>query len=286
MAKIVDLLAGNPSLSFEFFPPKTDEAQLALEVTLSQLATVDPTFVSVTYGAGGTVFDRTHDVVVDISRRQRFPAMPHLTCVGHTRAELRGLLDAYASQGIDNVLALAGDPPADGSEPAGDFRYAVELVELIREHPHDFSIGVAAFPEVHPRSSDRVADRSRLVEKLAVADFAITQFFFDADDYFSMVAELAELGNTAPVIPGIMPVLNTVSARRFSAMNGARVPEEFFARLEATDDPVERFALAVEQAAGLSRRLLSGGAPGLHYYCLNRSDAVLAILDDVGIART
>lgn len=283
MTKIVDLLASEPSISFEFFPPKTDGAQRTLEKALTELASVEPTFVSVTYGAGGTVFDRTHDVVIEISHSQRFPAMPHLTCVGHTRAELVGLLDAYADAGVDNVLALAGDPPADGSEPGGDFRYARELVELIREHDHDFSIGVAAFPEVHPRSTDRRADRQRLAEKLAVADFAITQFLFDAADYRRLVDELDEFGNTAPVIPGVLPVLNTASARRFSAMNGVATPDQFFERLDATDDADMRLAAAVEQATALSRQLLAEGAPGLHFYCLNRADAVLAVLAELGL---
>src|ERR1051325_349764 len=162
MARIGDLLATRPTLSFEFFPPKDDEMERALDKAVGELAELRPSFVSVTYGAGGSTRERTRDVVVRINREQAFPAMAHLTCVGHTRADVARLLDEYAANGVENILALGGDPPADGSDPGGEFAYAIELVELVRAHPAGFSVGVAAHPELHPRSTSREEDRRQL----------------------------------------------------------------------------------------------------------------------------
>jgi methylenetetrahydrofolate reductase (NADPH) len=282
MAKIRDLIDAGPTLSFEFFPPKTDDAQRALEKTLAELAETRPSFVSVTYGAGGSTRERTRDLVVDICRHQEFPAMPHLTCVGHGRADLVSLLDDYRAQGVENVLALAGDPPADGSDPGGDFGYASELVELVRERD-GFSVGVAAHPEVHPRSSDRASDRVHLAAKLAMADFGITQFFFHAEDYLRLRDELASLGCDRPVLPGVIPVVNPTSVRRFAVMNGARVPEDLWSRLEAADAPAERLRIAVDQCAGLVTELVEAGVPGIHLYTLNQSAAALAVIEQAGL---
>lgn len=285
--KIGDLLAAGPTLSFEFFPPKTDEAERQLEKTIHELAPLRPSFVSVTYGAGGSTRDRTRDIVVHVNREQSFPAMPHLTCSGHTRAEVTALLDEYARAGVHNILALAGDPPADGSDPGGDFTYAIELVELVRAHPGDFCIGVAAHPELHPRSGgDRAADRRHLADKLAVADFAIAQFFFKADDYLRMIDELAALGCTRPILPGIMPpgASPLSGLKRMAGMNGSVIPPALLARLEAVaDDPAALRDIGVEVATDLSRRLLDSGAPGLHLYPLNRSASVRRIVDNLGI---
>lgn len=277
MAKIGELLAAGPTLSFEFFPPATDESLRALEKTLDELADLEPSFVSVTYGAGGSTRDRTRNLVVGINTNRRFPAMPHLTCVGHTRADVARLLDEYRAAGIENILALAGDPPADGTDPGGDFRYAVELVEFVREHG-DFSIGVSAFPEVHPRSADRRADRRHLAAKLALADFAITQFFFDAADYARMIDELGELGEHTPVLPGVIPVLAPGRVRRFCEMNGTRVPEAFFARLDELPSDEARLDHAVGQAVDLCNELVELGAPGIHFYTLNRAEATVRIV--------
>ena len=275
-AKIGDLIAAGPTVSFEFFPPKTDEGRTQLGRCLDELAVVDPSFVSVTYGAGGTDRDLTRDLVVEINGKRDYPAMPHLTCIGHTRADLEAMLDDYARSGIHNILALAGDPPADGSPAAGDFTYASELVELVRSRG-DFSVAVAAFPEGHPRSATLAEDRRRLADKLALADVGITQFFFRAGDYFSMVDDLARLGCDTPVLPGIMPMLNPEVIRRFATMNGAYFPDELAAKVSdaAAED---RITIAVEAAVALSDELVAGGVPGLHLYCLNRSSAVLAIL--------
>jgi len=285
--KIADLLAAGRTLSFEFFPPKTDEAERQLEKTIHELATLRPSFVSVTYGAGGSTRDRTRDIVVEVNRTQPFPAMAHLTCSGHTRAEITGLLDEYAEAGVRNILALAGDPPADGSDPGGDFSYATELVELVRAHPGDFSIGVAAHPELHPRSEgDRAADRRFLAAKLAAADFGVTQFFFEADDYLRMVDELDALGCSVPVLPGIMPPGGSSLAglKRMATMNGSVIPAALLDRLEASADDADAMRdIGVEVATDLAQRLLDAGAPGLHLYALNRSASVLRIVDVLGL---
>jgi methylenetetrahydrofolate reductase (NADPH) len=288
--KISDLLSAGPTLSFEFFPPKSDEAERQLEKAIHELATLHPSFVSVTYGAGGSTRARTRDIVIDVNRSQPFPAMPHLTCAGHTRAQITELLDEYAAAGIHNILALAGDPPADGSDPGGDFTYATELVDMVRAHPGDFAIGVAAHPELHPRSAgDREADRRWLAAKLAVADFAITQFFFEIDDYLRMIDELAVLGSSTPVLPGIMPpgAAPLTGLKRMADMNGSVIPPPLLERLEASaDDPQALRAIGVEVATDLSARLLEAGAPGLHLYALNRSESVLRIVDGLGIRPT
>ncbi|MGI9576929.1 MAG: methylenetetrahydrofolate reductase [Microthrixaceae bacterium] len=285
---IADALAAGPTLSVEFFPPKTDKGLANLEGTIDDLVELtapdgdapELSFVSITYGAGGSTRDRTRDLVVKVNSERAFPAMPHLTCMGHTRGEIDDLLADYASQGVRNVLALAGDPPADGSEPSGDFTYATELIAAVRV-AGDFSIGVAAHPELHPRSTDRGADRAHLADKLNAADFGITQFFFDADDYFTMVDELTELGCTTPVLPGVMPMLNPVTVRRFAGLAGARFPEDLAAKVEKTDSDDERMEVVADAAAKLTSNLLAEGVPGLHLYSLNRSDVVRAVLERV-----
>jgi methylenetetrahydrofolate reductase (NADPH) len=271
MAKIGDLLAAGRTLSFEFFPPKTEAGVHTLQAVITELAVFDPAFVSVTYGAGGSTKNNTRDIVLAVNEREPFPAMPHLTCMSHTKHEVVELLQDYRTHGIDNILALAGDPPLDGSPPAGEFRYALELVDLVREQG-DFSVGVAAFPEIHPRSADRSDDRRHLATKLAAADFAITQFFYDVDDYVRMVDELHALGVDKPVIPGVFPPTNPASVRRFAAVNGSRTPDAELERIEAAGE-AEALDLAVDLASELARRLLEAGAPGIHLYALNRAEA-------------
>jgi methylenetetrahydrofolate reductase (NADPH) len=285
---IAELLAAGPTLSFEFFPPKNDEAERQLEKTILELAPLAPSFVSVTYGAGGSTRDRTRDIVLEIGREQAFPAMPHLTCVGHTRDQIVALLDEYAAGDIHNILALAGDPPADGSDPGGEFTYALELVELVRDHPGNFAIGVAAHPELHPRSEGRrEEDRRNLAVKLAAADFGITQFFFEADDYLRMVDELDALGCSRPVLPGIMPVANVAGLKRMAGMNGSVIPASLVERLDAVDGDADAVrSIGVEVATDLARRLLDAGAPGLHLYALNRSESVKRIVDNLGLNPT
>jgi methylenetetrahydrofolate reductase (NADPH) len=285
MTRIADLLAAGPTLSFEFFPPKTDEAERQLEKTIHELATLQPSFVSVTYGAGGSTRERTRDIVVQVNREQSFPAMAHLTCVGHTRAQIEALLDEYQQSGVCNILALAGDPPVDGTDPGGDFRYATDLVDLVRSHPGAFSIGVAAHPELHPRSDgDRAHDRRYLAAKLEVADFGITQFFFRAEDYVQMADELRDLGSTRPVLPGIMPAVNVAGLVRMAKMNQALIPPALLERLEvAADDPDEVRRIGIDVSTELGQALLDAGAPGLHIYALNRSESVRQIVANLGL---
>lgn len=284
MTRIADLLDSGPTLSFELFPPKSDEAERALEKCVVELAEMRPSFVSVTYGALGSTRERTRDVVLRINAQQAFPAMPHLTCVGHTKADIAHLLDQYAAGGIENILALGGDPPADGSDPGGDYEYASQLVEQVRAHPAGFSVGVAAHPEVHPRSPDRVSDRRHLSDKLAMADFAMTQFFFTVDDYLRLVDELAELGCDKPVLPGVMPVASVAGVRRMAAMNGTAIPAPLLERLLAVEDqPEEVSKIGVEVATELCSALLAEDVPGLHLYALNRSESVRKIHTNLGL---
>ena len=280
MSHISALLDSGPTVSVELFPPKTPDGVTQLQRAISELSVIDLSFVSVTYGAGGSTRELTRDLVVDINAANPFPAMPHLTCIGHSRAQLETLIDDYVASGIANVLALAGDPPADGSPAAGDFRYASELVDLVRDRSN-MAIAVAAFPEVHPRSAGRDEDRRHLAAKLMAADFGITQFFFDADDYARMIDELSALGCDTPVLPGIMPMSNPATIRRFAEMNAATFPEALAARVEEATDG-DRQAIVVEAAVALCQRLREIGVPGLHFYCLNRSETTLAILDALG----
>ena len=283
MTAIRDLLDRGRTLSFEFFPPKTHEAQAKLRATVDQLEKVEPDYVSVTYGAGGSTRETTRETVLDLVVHRAFPAMPHLTCVGHSYAEVQELVDDYQANGVHNMLALAGDPPEDGSPTPGDFRYALELVQMLRENT-EMSIGVAAFPEMHPRSESRTADRARLAEKLDAADFGITQFFFDPDDYFRMMDDLSALGCDTPVLPGVIPVTNPASVRRFAGMNGSAVDEALWTRLESTDDADARLEIAVDAAVRQIERLLEGGAPGIHIYTLNQADATVRICERIDIS--
>lgn len=284
MTRIADLLDAGPTLSFELFPPKTDEAERALEKCVLELAELRPSFVSVTYGALGSTRERTRDIVTRINAEQPFPAMPHLTCVGHTRGDIAALLDHYAAHGIENILALGGDPPADGSEPCGDYEFASELVEQVRAHPGRFSVGVAAHPEVHPRSPDRASDRTHLAAKLEAADFAMTNFFFTLDDYLSLVDELADLGCDKPVLPGVMPIVSVPGIRRMAAINGSHIPDALLERLTAVEDrPDEVAKIGIEVATELGSALLAEDAPGLHLYALNRSAVVRQIHNNLGL---
>ncbi|MDX6556335.1 MAG: methylenetetrahydrofolate reductase [Miltoncostaeaceae bacterium] len=284
VARIPDLLATGPTWSLEFFPPRTDEAEERFRRTRVELAPLGPTFASVTYGALGSTQEKTRELVVEMNADHPFPTMAHLTCVGHTRAQIRSLLDQYAAGGVENILALGGDPPADGSDPGGDFSHAIELVEMVREHPAPFSVGVAAHPELHPRSTDRRSDRRNLAAKLELADFAITQFFFRMEDYARMLDELGALGCTRPVVPGVMPIVSAEGLRRMSAMNRTAIPPELAARLDRVgEDAAAVTALGVEVAVALCEDLTAAGAPGLHLYTLNRSESVLRMADALGL---
>ena len=283
MAKIAALLAAGRSYSFEFFPPRSEQAEATLAATLAELAPLQPSFVSVTYGAGGSTRVKTYEVVVDILRRTGLTVMAHLTCAGHTRTELRSILRDYRDAGVENILALRGDPPADPDVPAGEVAHALEFVELVRS-VGPFSVGVAAHPEGHPLCRDRRLDRRRQAAKLRAADFGITQFFFNVDDYRSLVDDLARLGVHKPVIPGIMPVTNVAQIERFAQLSGAAFPTWLADRLHAAADDLEEVRrIGVAVATELSQALLDAGAPGLHFYTLNRSRATLAIWANLGL---
>jgi methylenetetrahydrofolate reductase (NADPH) len=269
MSKVHELLARGRTISFEFGPPRTPEAEERLARTLLELEPLGPSFVSVTYGAGGSTRDKTREIVEHIHRNTSMTPMPHLTCVGHTREQLVEIVSGYRDVGLVNLLALAGDPPEDGRETPADFRYSGELIELARELG-DFSIGVAAFPEVHPRSPGVEEDRRHLANKLRQADFGITQFSFSSEPYFRMLDELSALGVDKPVIPGVMLFVNVPSVYKMSAMNNTEVPEWLRDRLDKVEgQPTEVRKLAVEVSTQLIQELLDGGAPGVHLYTMN-----------------
>jgi methylenetetrahydrofolate reductase (NADPH) len=241
--------------------------------------------VSVTYGQGGTTRDRTHDLVVGINRDTSMVAMAHLTCAAHTRAELVEIVRRYRDAGVENILALGGDVPQELGLPPGELSYAVELVRLIRE-VGDFSVGVAAHPEPHPRSPSRESDRQHTAEKLHEADFAITQFFFDPAHYFDLVDSLRALGIDKPVIAGIMPATSLNSIKRMAELQGSEFPGWLADKLRAVgDDPAAVRRVGIDEATKLCRALLEGGAPGLHFYTLNRSTATREIYENLGLGR-
>jgi methylenetetrahydrofolate reductase (NADPH) len=283
MTRIGDLLAAGRTFSFEFSPPKSAQGSMSLGRTIAELEPLSPSFVSVTYGAGGSTREHTRDTVIWVRKETSIPPMAHLTCVGHTKSEIESIIDTYAGAGVENVLALAGDPPKDGSDARpSDYRYATDLIEHVKSIA-DMSIGVAAHPEVHPRSESREADRRHLATKLGAADFAVTQFFFDAEHWVRLVAELADLGVTKPVIPGIMPVTNLGQVERMAQLSGAAFPSWLRARLEAVGSPDDVRKVGVEAATELCADLLAAGAPGLHFYTLNKSTATREIYTQLGL---
>ena len=274
--------AGERSFSFEFFPPKDAAGEEQLWQAISDLEPYRPTFVSVTYGAGGSTRDTTVRVTARIAAETSMTPMAHLTCVSHTREELEGVLDSYAAAGIGNVMVLRGDPEegprAAWTPTEGGLTYAEELVALTRGRG-DFSIGVAAFPEGHPSADSLDADADVLVAKArAGAEFAVTQMFFRASDYFDLVERVRARGADLPILPGIMPILNLANIRRQGELIGTDVPAEVVERISAHDgDPVAMRAAGIAIAAELCEELLDGGAPGLHFYTLNRSKATREI---------
>jgi methylenetetrahydrofolate reductase (NADPH) len=289
--RIDQILAGTdePVFSFEFFPPKTAEGERTLQETLRTLCPLEPSFVSVTYGAGGSTRDRTVELTKWIKRDLGIEAMAHLSCVGTTREQLVEILDQVQAAGIDNVLALRGDPPRGETEwrpTAGGLSYSTELARLISDR-YDFCIGAACFPEVHPEAPDLAHDLRFLKEKIAAgARFLITQLFFDNALYFDFVSEARAAGIELPIIPGIIPVTNVDQIKRFTSMCGASIPAALLEQLELrADDPDAVIQLGVAYATLQCADLLRRGAPGIHFYTLNRSPATRAIVAALRLQR-
>lgn len=282
MARIDALLAKGRTFSFEFMPPKTDQEQVRLARTLFELQSLEPSFVSVTYRGGRSSRERTHNLVAGMLTTTTLTPMAHLICAGHTRLELADILVQLRKAGVENLMAIRGDTPTDPDAPVGELRHAIDLVELARAIG-GFSIGVAAHPSGHPECTSVAEDRLRLVEKLQVADFAITQFFFEADQYLRLVDDLARLGMDKPVIPGIMPVTSLAALARTPAM-GVVAPAWLAERLETAGDPAAVRQAGIDAACRLCQTLLDAGAPGLHFYTLNRSSATREIFVAMGLA--
>jgi methylenetetrahydrofolate reductase (NADPH) len=293
MTAVIERLGGGrPVFSVEFFPPRDDVGERQLWQAVRDFEPLNPAFVSVTYGAGGSSRDRTVRITGRIAQQTSMVAMAHLTAVNHSVAELRQVVGSYAQAGIRNVLALRGDPPGD---PLGEWvahpqgvRYAAELVSLIRSIGH-FCIGVAAFPECHPRSPDAESDVRYLVAKLrAGAQFAITQMFFRAEDYLRLRDRVVAVGPdmaAVPILPGVMPITTVRGVQKMAELSGCTIPQTVRDRLAAVgDDPDAVRQVGVDIASELSERLLAEGAPGLHFYTLNRSGSTQAVLARLGMA--
>lgn len=278
-----------PKFSFEFFPPRSPEAVERLYATARELKALDPRFVSVTYGAGGSTRELTVELVTRMKDELHLETMAHLTCVGHTTEELAEVLDRLAAGGIENVLALRGDPPKGETtfvRPEGGFGHAQELTRFIKER-YSFCVAGAAYPEKHVDAPDLDTDLAHLKEKVdGGAEFLITQLFFDPDDYFRFVERARKIGIEVPIIPGLMPVTNVAQIHRFTSMCGARVPESLRDLLDRVkDDDQAVIAVGVEWASDQGRRLLAGGAPGLHFYTLNRSHSSQMVVQNLTAPR-
>jgi len=272
--------------SFEFFPPKTDKGAENLRAVRNELAALNPRFFSVTYGAGGSTQANTLNTVLEIQRDSGIEAAPHLSCVGSSAEQIRETLDTYRNNGIKHIVALRGDLPS-GSRDLGQFRYANELVEFIRKETGDhFNIEVAAYPEMHPQAPNLKVDIDNFVRKVqAGANSAITQYFFNADAYWHFVDECVKKGVEIPIVPGIMPITNYSQLARFSDMCGAEIPRWLRKQLETYADDVEAITQFGEEFISLlCENLLETGAPGLHFYTMNRVEPTMSIWKNIGLA--
>ncbi len=274
------------SFSFEFFPPKTDKGVENLAKTSSELATLNPAFFSVTYGAGGSTQDTTMSTVLKIQKNTGIPTASHLSCIGSSESQIREILSTYQKNGINRLVALRGDLPS-GMREIGDFQYANELIEFIRKETGDyFQIEVAAYPEMHPQAPNFQTDIDNFVRKAnAGANRAITQFFYNSDAYFYFIDSIAKEGIDIPVLPGINPITNFVQLARFSDGTGAEIPRWLRKRLEGYGDDLDSIQkLGNEFVTQMCERLLEGGAPGLHFYSMNRSEPSQSIWNNLGLS--
>jgi methylenetetrahydrofolate reductase (NADPH) len=274
-----------PVFSFEFFPPKTEEGVRKLENTGKVLAALKPRFFSVTFGAGGSTRQRTFEVVIDIHETSGIEAAPHISCISSTQENIREMLNAYRDRGIHHLVALRGDMPS-GMVEAGEFRYANELVAFIRDETGDhFHIEVAAYPEYHPQASSPDRDLANFRRKVdAGADSAITQYFYNPDAYARFIERCEQVGIDIPIVPGIMPITNYHQLARFSDACGAEIPRWIRKRLEAFgEDTASIRAFGEDVVTGLCSRLLELGAPGLHFYTMNRAEPSVSIWNNLGL---
>jgi methylenetetrahydrofolate reductase (NADPH) len=284
--RIIDILnSGRRSVSFEFFPPKDDQGFADLFRTIESLKPLDPTYVSVTYGAGGSTRRKTVDLVKRIKHETGIEAMAHLTCVGATGDEIREVLDDLHGGGIENVLPLRGDPPKGAEafiKTAGGFGHANELIAFVRAS-YPFCLGAACYPEMHPEASDAATDLENLKRKVdAGADFLITQLFFDNDDFYRFRDRAVAAGITVPILAGIMPILNVSQVKRFTKMCGASIPAKLLQKIEGVEDDAEAVRqLGMYHAARQCEQLLLSGVAGLHFYTLNRSTATRAVCQEI-----
>jgi methylenetetrahydrofolate reductase (NADPH) len=268
-------------ISFEFYPPKTDDQRAQLDRTAEKLKKYAPEYVSCTFGAGGSTLSYTSETVRHLNQKHGYPSAPHLSCVGGSREEIRELLKLYRAIGCKRIVALRGDLPSGMGHP-GDLRYAAELIAFIRaEHGDAFRIEVAAYPEMHPQASDALSDMKYFKAKVeAGADAAITQYFYNADAYFHFVDAARKLGVQVPIIPGIMPISNFSQLRRFSEQCGAEIPRWISRKMQAYgDDAASVRAFGADVVSQLCQRLIDGGAPGLHFYTLNLAKPASTVLD-------
>ena len=275
-----------PEISFEFFPPKTDEGVLKLRETRKQLALLNPKFFSVTFGAGGSTRDRTMDAVLEI-QAEGFEAAPHISGISSSKEEILSLLKTYQSHGICRLVVLRGDLPS-GEVSSGDFAYASQLVAFIREQTGDwFQIEVAAYPETHPEARSAAADLKHFKTKVdAGANAAITQYFYNADAYFQFVDQCQAMGIQIPIVPGVMPIYNYTQLARFSNVCGAEIPRWLRLRLEDYGDDMSSLrALGLDVVTDLCEKLLAGGAPGLHFYTLNQSGIITNIAERLNLKK-
>ena len=285
--KIKELFTqGSPVFSFEFFPPKDEPGVAALFQTVTNLKELNPSFVSVTYGAGGSTRRKTVEITKRIKKELGIEAMSHLTCVGHGREEISAVLDDIETAGIENIMTLRGDAPRGETSfipHAEGFAHANELVTFIKSRKPAFCLGVAGYPEGHPEAPSKEADLANLKRKVdAGADFIVTQLFFDNRDYFGLIERAAALGISLPIVPGIMPITDVAQIKRFTQMCGAKIPLALLAELETADGNKETVAeIGIRHSTVQCESLLKNGAPGIHFYTLNKSTSTRTILSNL-----